>query len=213
MNREELCEIVHEELDRLKLKSEKPKTKNAVPKNGIYFWYEQGENRQTGGQRVTRVGTHGKPNRLHGRIKEHYGSNREGSIFRKHMGSALMIKNGELMFEVEEWHKQRKKSSRFNDLKFKNYECQVTNQAKFGSYRILKVTDPEEREQLEEKLIALFSLCAHCRPSNNWLGNHAYRKEIRDSGLWNVDYVCSSNEFTQSDLPRLKQLVNETLEE
>lgn len=210
MNREELCEIVHEELDRLKLKSEKPKPKNDVPKNGIYFWFEQGEIRQGGIQRVTRVGTHEVSDRLHARIKEHYGLNREGSAFRKHLGGALMGQGKEPDSEIEEWYKARK-SCRFNDPKFRNYEAQVTTQAKHGSYRVLKVIDSEERLQLEEKLIALFSHCKHCRPSKNWLGNHAYRKGIRDSGLWNVDSVCSSNEFTQNDLPRLKQLVNETL--
>ena len=207
MNREEICETVHKELDRLKLRKEKPEYD--VSQNGIYFWYEKGEIRQGGGQRVTRVGTHEKPNRLHARIKEHYGLNREGSVFRKHLGGAIMGQNREPESEIKEWYKARR-SLRFNDQKFRNCETQITAQAKLGNYRVLKVDDPNERLQLEEKLIALFSHCKYCRPSENWLGNHAYRKEIRDSGLWNVDHVCSLNEFAQSHVPRLKQLVNET---
>jgi hypothetical protein len=209
MKREEICEVVHEELDRLKLRSGKPK-KHDVSQNGIYFWYEKSEIRQTGGQRVTRVGTHEKPSRLHERIKEHYGLNREGSAFRKHLGGALMGRNREPKSEIEEWYKARR-GPRFNDQKFRNYEAQVTSQAKLGNYRVLRVDNSNERLQLEEKLIALFSHCKHCRPSENWLGNYAYRKEIRDSGLWNIDYVCSLNEFSESDLPRLKQLVDESL--
>lgn len=208
MNREKICETVHKELDRLKARGEKPKYD--VPQNGIYFWYEKGEIRRGGGQRVTRVGTHKKPNRLHARIKEHYGLNREGSAFRKHLGGAIMGRNQEPVSEIKEWYKARR-SPCFNDQKFRSYEAQVTAQAKLGNYRVLKVDDSNERMQLEEKLIALFSHCNHCRPSKNWLGNHAYRKEIRDSGLWNVEYVCSPNEFRQSDLPRLKQLIDETL--
>ena len=210
MNREEICETVHKELDRLPLRKGKPGYN--VPKNELYFWYEEGEIHQTGGQRITRVGTHRKTNRLYARINEHFGSvPREGSVFRKHLGGALMRLNEEPEPEVEVWYRKRKGNPRFNDPKFRNYEKQVTDQAEVGSYRVLKVGDLNERLQLEEKLIALFSHCKHCRPSENWLGNYAYRKEIHDSGLWNVDHVCSLDEFTQSDLPRLKQLIDETL--
>jgi len=208
MNREEICETVHKELDRLKSKSGKPKYD--VAQNGIYFWYEKGEIRQGDGQRVARVGAHEKPNRLHARIKEHYGPNREGSVFRKHLGGAIMGRKREPESEIKEWYNARK-SPRFNDQRFRNYEAQVPSQVKLGNYRVLKIDDQNERMQMEEKLIALFSHCKHCRPSETWLGNNAYRKEIRDSGLWNVDHVCSLNEFTQSDLSRLKQLVDETL--
>jgi len=212
MNREEIYEAVYEELDRLPLRKGKPRYD--VPQNGLYFWYEEGEIRERSGQRITRVGTHKKTNRLHARINEHFGSvSREGSVFRKHLGGALMRLNGEPESEVEMWYRKRKGNPRFNDPRFRNYERQVTDQAKAGSYRVLKVDDPNERLQLEEKLIALFSHCKHCRPSGNWLGNYAYRKEICDSGLWNIDHVYSLNEFTQSDLPRLKQLVDETLRE
>lgn len=209
MNREEICEAVHKELDRLKLRKEKPGYN--VPKNGIYFWHEEGEIRQGDGQRITRIGTNEKPNRLHARIKEHYCLNREGSSFRKHLGGAIMRRAQEPESEINEWYKKRKKSLRFNDQKFRDYEVQVNDQAKLGGYRVLMVDDLNERLQLEEKMISLFSHCKHCRPSKNWLGNQAYRKEIRDSGLWNVDYVYSKNEFAQSDLLRLKQLVDETL--
>lgn len=94
ITRAQLCEIVHKELDRLALFNTKPT--QPISRNGIYFWYEVGEVRQGQGQRVTRVGTHRKPGRLHDRIKEHYGPNREGSAFRRHLGGARMIKNGEM---------------------------------------------------------------------------------------------------------------------
>lgn len=212
MNREEICETVHKELDRFPLRKGKPGYD--VPKNGLYFWYEKGETRQRGGQRATRVGTHKKANRLHARINEHFGSvPREGSVFRKHLGGALMRLNGEPKSEVEAWYRKRKGNPRFNDPRFRNYEKQVTDQAAVGNYRVLKIDGPNERSQLEEKLISLFSHCKHCRASGNWLGNYAYRKGIRDSGLCNVDHVCSVTEFAQSDLPRLKQLVDRTLRE
>lgn len=208
MNKEELCEAVHKELDRLKLRREKPGYD--VPQNGIYFWYEKGEYSKGDGDRITRVGINKKPNRLHGRIKEHYGNNREGSAFRKHLGAAIMGRNQELESEINEWYRARK-SFRFKDKKFLDYEMQVTDQAKQGGYRVLEIDDPNERKKLEEKLISLFSHCTHCKPSKNWLGNHAYRQKIRDSGLWNVEYVCSMNNLTQNDLFQLKKLIEETL--
>lgn len=207
-SREELCETVHMEIDRLTRRRDKPG--HEIPKNGIYFWYEEGEIRVSGGERITRVGTHKQPNRLHERIKEHYGLNREGSVFRKHLGGALMRRNRELESEIEEWYKARR-SPRFKDSKFLKYEAYVTNEAKRGAYRALKVNDADTRLKLEERLIALFSKCNHCLPSKEWLGNHAYREEIRSSGLWNVQHTNSFNKFIQSDLPQLIELVDGTL--
>ncbi len=121
-----------------------------------------------------------------------------------------MTKNGELKSEIQEWYKARK-SLRFNASKFKKYEAQVTQEANNGAYRVLKVNDVQERLELEEKLIALFSHCDHCHPSDTWMGNYAHRPEIRQAGLWNVQHTGSENEFQSSDIPRLMKLVTETL--
>ena len=207
MKREDMCKTVHRELG--KLLSRKGKAGYDVPKNGLYFWYEEDELGHRGKQRITRGGTHEKQGRLPARINKHFGG-REGSVFRKHLGGALMKLNTEPEAEVKVWYKKRKENSRFNDPKFKHYEEEVTNQAKDSSYRVLKVDDSNDRLQMEKKLIALFSHCEACCPSKKWLGNYAYRKEIRDSGLWNIKHIHSVNEFTQSDLPRLLQLVDKT---
>ncbi len=54
---EQLCETIHQELDRLPVFKTKPTSVSTVPKDGIYFWYEDGEVRVGNqGQRVTRVG-------------------------------------------------------------------------------------------------------------------------------------------------------------
>ena len=205
--REQLCETIHQEIDRLPVFKTKSTSISTVPKDGIYFWYEDGEMRMGNrGQRVTRVGINERPGRLHGRIKEHYGQNREGSTFRKHLGGALLAKDGEPESEIKEWYRARR-SARFKDSKFCKYEGLVTQQAELGSYRVLRVTSISEREELEERLIAIFSHCSHCSPSDSWLGTHAYRNEIRLSGLWNVEYVCSTNEFQNQDLLRLRKRV------
>lgn len=206
--REQVCEVVHTLLERLPALSGKPPT--GLPSNGIYFWYEKGESRRGEGLRVTRVGTHESSRPLRYRIREHFGSNREGSVFREHMGAALMARDGESAQDIREWGKGRN-SERFHHEKFKQYERRVTEQTANGVYRVLKVDDMRERLEFEEKLIALFSHCRHCRPSPHWLGNWAVRPKIRESGLWNVEHVCAQNEFQARDLGRLEKLVQETL--
>lgn len=208
MKREDICKTVHGELGKLLLRQ--GKAGFDVPKNGLYFWYEEDELSHGGKPRITRVGTHEKQGRLPARINQHFSGVREGSVFRKHLGGALMKLNAEPEAEVKAWYKKRKEDSRFNDPEFKHYEEEVTNQAEDSSYRVLRVDDSSERLNIEEKFIALFSHCEACCPSKKWLGNYAYRKEIRDSGLWNVKHIHSVNEFTPNDLPRLRLLIDET---
>ena len=72
------------------------------PRRGVYFFYERGEVRRDGHPRVVRVGTHAlRPSEttLWSRLSQHRGNlggaapgggNHRGSIFRKHVGSALI---------------------------------------------------------------------------------------------------------------------------
>jgi hypothetical protein len=72
------------------------------PRRGVYFFFEDGEVRKMDSPRVVRVGTHAlRPSKstLWGRLAQHRGSstgampgggNHRGSIFRWHVGSALL---------------------------------------------------------------------------------------------------------------------------
>src|SRR3989304_6444386 len=78
------------------------------PKKGVYFFFEDGEFRENGKQlRVVRVGTHavskGSKSLLWERLRSHRGTakrshkgggNHRGSIFRLHIGTALINKYG-----------------------------------------------------------------------------------------------------------------------
>lgn len=161
VDRECVCEAVHSLLERLPALNGKPSA--AVPSDGIYFWYEKGETRHGHGARVSRVGTHKRYGRLRARIREHFGSNREGSAFRRHVGAALMARDGMPEQDIREWGRGRR-SDRFDDEEFGEYELRVTQQAYNGVYRVLRVDDTLERLGLEENLVALFSLCQHCVP-------------------------------------------------
>ena len=75
------------------------------PQRGVYFFFENGEDRnQSGvGPRIVRVGTHALTEHSHTtlwhRLRQHKGNdkdcggNHRGSIFRSHVGSALIQKD------------------------------------------------------------------------------------------------------------------------
>jgi hypothetical protein len=55
----------------------------------------------------------------------------------------------------------------------------------------LDVPDHAMRHDIEAGAISLLSRCSggFDPPSPGWLGQHAFRTEIRDSGLWNVHHT------------------------
>src|SRR5215471_52416 len=70
------------------------------PTNGLYFFQEDGEvwghdpNHPI--RRLTRCGSHGKIGRLRSRATEHFNQNSNGSVVVKHVGSALVVREGEV---------------------------------------------------------------------------------------------------------------------
>jgi hypothetical protein len=82
-----------------------------LPNNGVFFFYEEGENSDHGSgisrSRIVRIGTH-KENNFRSRISEHFLLNEskmkftqtnpkpsDRSIFRKNIGRALLNKQGD----------------------------------------------------------------------------------------------------------------------
>jgi hypothetical protein len=105
-NNATICEWLHSYLDTLTL-FKYPFDLAQLPKSGIYFFHEQGEaeSHRPGKPRIVRVGTHRK-NNFRSRIAEHFVLNErkmeftqyqpaphERSIFRKHIGRALLSKS------------------------------------------------------------------------------------------------------------------------
>jgi len=85
-----------------------------LPKNGIYLFFEQGEDIVRGDRlvnRIVRVGTHDKDGRFRNRIRQHYGSvislkgNKNASVFRKHLGGALLRRDNPADHRLQEWLK------------------------------------------------------------------------------------------------------------
>jgi hypothetical protein len=87
------------------------------PPRGVYFFFEPGELRTTSGigMRVVRVGTHAlkrnSKSTLWGRLRQHQGTiktgggNHRGSVFRKHVGNALIQRDNWITEGARTWGK------------------------------------------------------------------------------------------------------------
>ena len=202
---EATCLVIHELLDPLPLYDFRTPTRR-LPRNGIYFFYEQGEFCRRFGvirPRIVRVGTHRKQDRFRSRIRQHFRGNKNGSVFRKHLGGALLRRGNADDSRVDRWLKHGTRT-------FKEVEELVTNElAANFAFKCVVVKDEKDRLDLEERLIATLAQCPACAPSVNWLGHHPASEEIRESGLWNVQHTDSNKCMTQHYQSRLRELIQQ----
>jgi len=173
------------------------------PVNGVYFFFEEGEIRRAGqGLRVVRVGTHAVKkttpsretlwDRLHdhrGRQDNEAGPRHSHSIFRKHVGGAIITRDQLGGPEVlDNWcHCRRQPLA-------DRIEQKVSHYIGIMPFLWLDVPDRQTREGIEIGAIALLSLRSGDAdpPSPGWLGLFARAAQIRASGLWNVQYTNRS---------------------
>lgn len=181
--------------------------------NGLYVFFESGETvdwRDELHDRIVRVGTHRENFRFRDRIRQHYGNsrslggNKNGSIFRKHLGGALLRRSDTNDPRLREWLTQ-------NGSSFPEIEAMVSNtlRDKF-SFSCFDVDQMEERLELERGIIALLAQHPLSPPSPDWLGKYAANEKIRRSGLWNTQHIeakCLSFE----QFHRVEELVAITL--
>jgi hypothetical protein len=179
------------------------------PQRGLYFFFEDGELRDDGvTPRVVRVGTHAlrrsSKTTLWGRLSQHKGTtggstpgggNHRGSIFRLHVGTALLASG--------DWPKQIHDSwpvgsTAKSEVRRAEYALERAVSDYIGAmpFLWLAVDDApgpqSDRGVIEAGAIALLSNLN--RPvgaavSAGWLGRLADRRQIRDSGLWNVNHT------------------------
>jgi hypothetical protein len=175
------------------------------PSKGVYFFFEEGEYRANSPtvRRVVRVGTHavsrGAISTLWGRLRSHRGSpdgagNHRGSIFRLHVGAAL-LKRENISDKAPRWgvgqaaDKATKHSEEWVEKQVSAYLGEKM------SLLWLDIGDEpsalSDRAFIERNAIALLSNSRHPAdpPSPSWLGRHSVKKEIRESGLWNIRHI------------------------
>ena len=191
------------------------------PRSGLYFFFEPGEQRSNDREmRVVRVGTHGVSRgskaTLWNRIRTHRGTghgagNHRGSIFRLHVGSAIGRRDPKLA--VPSWGIGQNAETEVREMET-DLEQAVSKHIGEMSILWLSIEDEaspaSDRAYLERNLVGLLAGKASFSdpPSKNWLGLHSPDARIRDSGLWNLDFL--SYQYSSDFLDVLDEYVQIT---
>lgn len=122
--------------------------------------------------RIVCISTHKKENNLKTRQKNHYQSILN-SILRKHISKCLFNKN---------------------ESSISNY---IKNNFKFI---LINVKTFSKRITLKKKIIGTLVKCKESKASKIWLGNKSSTKQIKNSGLWLVQHVGTTERLTYEDL-------------
>ena len=210
---EEVCAAIHDALESLPLLS----SPTDVPfLDGLYFFYEDGETSEHGAHgRVVRVGNHPRSSGgLRKRLRQHYSGRKNGSVFRKLLGGALLRRRDPkspcLLPAPGKGHWEHHKEKTCQECRPLEEEVSQLLRRSFR-FRCVMVEDREERNGLEAALIATLAACPMCGPSPSWLGRYAYSETVRSSGLWNSQFVGGQT-ITERQLERVQGLVQASLE-
>jgi hypothetical protein len=154
--------------------------------------------------RVVRVGTHAvtatSKVTLWKRLRQHRGTvagghpgggNHRSSIFRLHVGAALIARDG---WDVPTWGVGNTAPKETRNLE---YPLEQAVSAYIGAMPFIwaavpNAGDGNDRGFLERNAIALLSNLAKDPvdpPSKDWLGLWSTREAVKASGLWNVNHV------------------------
>jgi hypothetical protein len=186
----------------------------AVPfTNGLYFFYQQGEvSAHAAAGRIVRVGNHPRSqDGLRRRLQMHYTGNKNSSVFRKFLGGALLRSRdpGHPCLRPAPGKGHWEKQDAPTCARCRPVEGEVGQllRQRFR-FRCIEIKDKETRNRFEELLVATLSLCGVCKASAGWLGHHAYSDMVKQSGLWNANYVFDDRRLmSEADLRLLAGLL------
>jgi len=203
-----------------------PHVNRGLPERGVYFFFEPGEYREDGHTpRVVRVGTHavseGSRTTLWNRLSQHRGrlrgggGNHRGSIFRLHVGTALLNRGLAEAAPGLQWGSRSRPAAEELRQAERRVEEMVSQYIRSMPFLWVAVEDPpgkaSARKVIEANAIGLLSNFGRepiDPPSPNWLGRWADRPSVRESGLWNVDHV--DEEYDPVFLDLLERYVKAT---
>ena len=179
------------------------------PQRGIYFFFEDGELRDDGiTPRVVRVGTHAlraSNSTLWGRLRQHRGGHsgggdHRGSVFRLHVGKALINLGGWSEEISRTWGIGRTAP---REIRLVERPLEESVSMRIGQMPFLWIGVDDEagpaskRGLIERAAISLLSNLSQPpidSPSSAWLGRVAANESIRLSGLWNVNHVREASD-------------------
>lgn len=208
-----MCERLHHLFNGL-VRYGFPFEEGDIPTDGIYILFEKGE-RAHNCDRIVRVGTHTGQGNLRQRLKEHFlTENKERSIFRKHIGRALLNRKsdpflGQWEMGLTTRQERRRNASRIDFKRLSLIEREVSRFiCKMFTFCVLPLDDKCRRLDIEKRIIATVNHCQDCFPSNHWLGKHSPKMPIRNSGLWLIQGL-NGREVSVENLAFLERKVND----
>lgn len=170
------------------------------PMHGVYFFFEQGETRpdRSFKPRIVRVGTHGlivgSKSTIYGRLSQHRGTltgggNHRGSVFRLHVGNALLRRDAHEM-RCNTWGRG---SNAPREIRLAERSIEEAVSRYIGNMELLWFAIPDEpgpssaRGYIERNTIALLAGKEPASPT--WLGFQSGNASIIRSYLWNVKHI------------------------
>ena len=190
------------------------------PERGVYFFFERlDRNPGHSACRVVRVGTHGlrrfSKATLWTRLSQHRGTvaggnpgggNHRGSVFRQHVGKALLARHDYPDPIRASWGTGSTANRQTRNTEYP-LELAVSRYIRNLPLLWVEIGDPpgpdSHREAIERNAIGLLSQrgnTEHIDPPPDWLGNLADSDAVRESGLWNSMHTSSGYESSFLDL-------------
>ncbi len=197
--------ILHEQFNALKRYSFNF-DRNVIFKNGLYVLFEKGE-KFLEFDRIVRVGTHTGQNNLVKRLTEHFlKPNKDRSIFRKHIGRAILSRDNNLellkQWEIDLTGKKAREewAGKIDTAAIKSVEDRVTAyMQEYFTFSVIPLETKEERLFFEAGIIATTSRSPHFYPSANWLGKFSPEEKIRTRGVWLV-HGLNGRSLTEAEM-------------
>ena len=171
-----------------------------VPKRGVYIFLDQREPNFLGVKpRIVRIGTHavsfGSKATLRGRLRNHLGpaseiGNHRGSIFRLHVGRAMLEANAGHA-NLPSWGEGQDAGPNIKALEAE-HELAVSRYLQELEVVLIEIDDEPGKDSLRARVEAqLIALCSEAMrpidsPTADWLGLKSVVAAIRQSGLWNI---------------------------
>ena len=175
-----------------------------LPKRGVYLFLDPLERSFCNDEpRIVRVGTHavsqGSKSTLRTRLRNHLGQangygNHRGSIFRLHVGAAVLARDYE---SLPSWGRDQDAPKAIRNQE-ENHEQYVSNYLAGLEVAVIPIEDDASKKSLrahvERQLISLLTENYQLidRAGKDWLGKHSPTPSIERSGLWNIQYVGGS---------------------
>ena len=174
--------------------------RSKIPERGVYIFLDNNEKNILGESgRIVRIGTHAVSSKskstLKDRLRNHLGNgdgygNHRGSIFRLHVGQAIIEKE-KIANKLPDWGVGQQASQETIESE-KGHESRVSSYLKELEVVVLSINDEASkyslRASVERQLIALCT--EDFKPidsaSESWLGKNSPVESIVRSGLWNI---------------------------